>query len=375
MRAAPVGLAWPDAPPRFIFKLACRSAALTHGHPAGQHPAGVLAVAVARLVQGDTLDAALDHARASLVAAPHHAQTLAAFDHARTLAASPVAPEAAIARLGAGWVGEEALAIAVYCALVARDYRHGVRLAVNHDGDSDSTGSLAGQLLGARDGDAAIPPEWRAGLELREDVTRVADDLYTCAHPAGADDATLARLDRDYPFEYQPAKLRAITAVPNPLRLCRKLMDMVGRLHALGYESLYLDSHMSPSGGYWRYDIGLIEDGRWPSQADWHDPAQRVHGSVSRSVLGDNVWCESGGSLDVYVEQFVAAFPALLAPARRPAPDYVAWYRAMLAASAPTGVLLFFEDYGPYYEHALFIDSDVKLPLPPGYCGHRPFAR
>ena len=46
----------------------------------------------------------------------------------------------AIAPLGERWVAEEALAIAVYCSLVAQDdFARGVRLAVNHSGDSDST--------------------------------------------------------------------------------------------------------------------------------------------------------------------------------------------------------------------------------------------
>jgi ADP-ribosylglycohydrolase len=43
-----------------------------------------------------------------------------------------------------------AIAIAICCALVARDFA-GVILAVNHDGDSASTGSIAGNLLGATD--------------------------------------------------------------------------------------------------------------------------------------------------------------------------------------------------------------------------------
>jgi ADP-ribosyl-[dinitrogen reductase] hydrolase len=65
--------------------------------------------------------------------------------------------EEAIAELGEGWVAEEALAISVYCALVARDFRQGVVMAVNHDGDSDSTGAITGNLLGALHGVDAIP--------------------------------------------------------------------------------------------------------------------------------------------------------------------------------------------------------------------------
>ena len=68
----------------------------------------------------------------------------------------------------------------MYAALVAeRDFARGVRLAVNHSGDSDSTGSIAGQLLGIQLGVEAIPAPWLEALELREVIERVAEDLVT----------------------------------------------------------------------------------------------------------------------------------------------------------------------------------------------------
>jgi ADP-ribosylglycohydrolase len=51
--------------------------------------------------------------------------------------------------MGGGWVGEEALAIALYCALSAQDdFARAVLLAMNHSGDSDSTGAITGNLVG-----------------------------------------------------------------------------------------------------------------------------------------------------------------------------------------------------------------------------------
>ncbi len=79
--------------------------------------------------------------------------------------------------LGEGWVAEEALAIAVFCALVAPDFESALRLAVNHGGDSDSTGAIAGNLLGAALGEAAIPARWLDVLELREEILRLAAEL------------------------------------------------------------------------------------------------------------------------------------------------------------------------------------------------------
>lgn len=50
-------------------------------------------------------------------------------------------------------------------------------LAVNLTGDSDSTGAIAGNLLGALYGVEAIPKRWLEPLEVLEVITAVADDL------------------------------------------------------------------------------------------------------------------------------------------------------------------------------------------------------
>ena len=90
-------------------------------------------------------------------------------------------------RLGEGWVAEEALAIGVYCAASAvlssgideAAVRDALLLAVNHGGDSDSTGSIAGNLLGALVGDTGLPAAWRAKVELTDVIDEVAEDLAT----------------------------------------------------------------------------------------------------------------------------------------------------------------------------------------------------
>jgi len=79
--------------------------------------------------------------------------------------------------LGEGWIAEEALAIALYCALVAPNFEEAVVLAVNHSGDSDSTGAIAGNICGALYGVEAIPARWIDAVELHEEITTVADDL------------------------------------------------------------------------------------------------------------------------------------------------------------------------------------------------------
>jgi len=173
MRIAPVGLVTDDP-----FEVGCDLAAITHGHPTGYLATGAFALIISRLVAGDRLVEAAGRAL--------HRLTSEGEDARETAAALRVALEAAGERprlqgipeaLGQGWVAEEALAISLYCALVARDFETGVLLAVNHGGDSDSTGALTGQLLGTLWGLDAVPESWLDRLETREVIQTVAEDL------------------------------------------------------------------------------------------------------------------------------------------------------------------------------------------------------
>ena len=85
----------------------------------------------------------------------------------------------AIHQLGEGWVAEETLAIAVYSALkYERDFDKAIRTAVNHNGDSDSTGAVCGNILGTYLGYDAIPKKYKEHLELHDIIMEIADDLY-----------------------------------------------------------------------------------------------------------------------------------------------------------------------------------------------------
>lgn len=89
---------------------------------------------------------------------------------------SPDRDAANIASLGQGWFADEALGIAVYCALkYEHDFKKAIEAAVNHDGNSDSTGNLTGQLLGARYGTKVLPKAFLAKLELRDVIEKMAD--------------------------------------------------------------------------------------------------------------------------------------------------------------------------------------------------------
>lgn len=193
MRVAPVGIYTSGDQ---AFRLAAECARQTHGHPAGYLSAGWLGCCVAALLRGSTLARAMEDADAQLAAseevkaqAPKALELVMALANARVEAAATIASGAWPGRiprsLGQGWVGEEALAIAVYCALLADASRargaeertvfeDAVSLAVTHVGDSDSTGSITGQLLGAAYGAGAIPERWAGAVELREVIQQMA---------------------------------------------------------------------------------------------------------------------------------------------------------------------------------------------------------
>ena len=176
MRIAPVGLAGAIGDP---FAAGCQIAAITHGHPTGFLAAGFQALAIREAATGTPLRAACQEALEELRRHPGHEECAAAVERAISLAVEKrgeASPED-VESLGEGWVAEEALAIALFCALVAPDFESALRLAVNHGGDSDSTGAIAGNLLGASLGEAAIPPRWLPLLELREEILRLAAEL------------------------------------------------------------------------------------------------------------------------------------------------------------------------------------------------------
>lgn len=189
MRVAPIGmlfhaltLTFPKARSEHYqrsFALGCEAAALTHGHPTGYLTAGVMAALVFDLLDGIDLGSAISNVLPLLKARERHEETLAAIEVAQRLHDTNIEPIEAIYELGEGWVAEEALAIGLYCALKALDFESGVIMAVNHDGDSDSTGLIAGHLLGALQGRSAIPERWLAPLELRGVIEEMADDLAT----------------------------------------------------------------------------------------------------------------------------------------------------------------------------------------------------
>ena len=174
MRVAPVGLCL-ELSDEGAFELAARCAAQTHGHPSGYLSAGALAAIVRNLIDGLEPDRCA--ARAVELARRRNGadETIAAFERAHDLASAGSAHGPRIpAQLGKGWVGEEALAIAWYSVLAANDFADAMRMAANHDGDSDSTASIAGQVYGAWKGLHELPHGWIRRLDALEPLADIA---------------------------------------------------------------------------------------------------------------------------------------------------------------------------------------------------------
>ena len=177
MRVAPVGLFSDD--PAMAFEVGCELAAITHSHPSGYFSAGALAAMVSHLTAGASMGDAVRAGRALLDGRSGAEETAEALDAAVLLAGRGIPEPEDLEKLGGGWVGEEALAIAVACGLTAEDVEQALSAAVLHSGDSDSTGAICGNLLGAYLGIDAIPEAWVSALDGGGVVDAVARDLHT----------------------------------------------------------------------------------------------------------------------------------------------------------------------------------------------------
>ncbi len=176
MRAAPAGLMFAD--PEEAFQVGSEIAAITHGHPSGWLSAGFLAALISHLLDGSALDRAVALTRPYLIPHKGHEEMLEAVDLAVALANEGMPTPEDIESLGGAWVGEEALAIGLCCALAAPDAASALLASVNHSGDSDSTGIVAGSLVGVIAGAAALPAAWTDPLDVADLVTQTAHDLW-----------------------------------------------------------------------------------------------------------------------------------------------------------------------------------------------------
>ena len=100
--------------------------------------------------------------------------------YAMELTVRDIPDHVAIDKIGGGWTGHEALAIAIYSAVKhSNSFENAIVSSVNHSGDSDSTGAICGNIMGALLGRNAIPDYYTKDLELLDIIEEMAEDLFT----------------------------------------------------------------------------------------------------------------------------------------------------------------------------------------------------
>lgn len=189
MRVAPVGLLYPDASLEAIVEMAAEISAITHGHPLGCFPSGIFAAIIQQAVYGEEVTPLITMTEKAVTAArnlygksDYWDDLESMIDKTISLAVGDRDDDKNIKELGEGWVAEEALFVALYCAIrYEHDLSAGLIASVNHDGDSDSTGEIAGNILGALCGFDAIDDKWKEKLELKDLILRMADRIELCS--------------------------------------------------------------------------------------------------------------------------------------------------------------------------------------------------
>lgn len=192
MRVAPVGLygAAHDWSPADTARLAGELAELTHLHPLSTYSSAALAVIVQLCASSeDTVDKEMFKGivdKSLKIVSNIYGADAAAMDEFRKIVGNAMSLEddpqsdwqIIEDRIGEGWVAEETLAIALFSTLRHVDDFTGCLIsAVNHGGDSDSTGAVAGNIIGAILGDDAIPGKFKKEIQLRDLLLHAADDL------------------------------------------------------------------------------------------------------------------------------------------------------------------------------------------------------
>ncbi len=199
MRSAPFGLI-PHIEADAVYKMSADAASLTHGHPSARQSAGVFSLLIHSLANGGGLHEAagvalsqLQEGRLPRGEEPDPALRERLASSLRLAAAATddgglLGAEELVAELGEGWVAEEALAVGLYAVLATapattaaaspeEHFRAAIAVAVNHSGDSDSTASVAGNILGAHYGEDCLPADWLDALEAPEVIRGMAARL------------------------------------------------------------------------------------------------------------------------------------------------------------------------------------------------------
>ena len=198
MRIAPIGIFYATNSEQFIkhnsqctfdlcAKVTAHTARITHRNDMSTLASVFVALVILECMRTHVIDrltfrsiiaTALNNTLTALPESAKSDKFVAIIQKALDLAGSTLPDYEAIPKLGEGWVAEETVAIALFCVMRhIRDFEGCLVAAVNHDGDSDSTGAVAGNIIGTILGYTGIPEKFRKDLEMHDLILSVADDL------------------------------------------------------------------------------------------------------------------------------------------------------------------------------------------------------
>ncbi len=181
MRVAPIAFL-PGIGLEETWTLGCASAAVTHGHVLGWSSAGAFAVMLRLVAQGESIPGAAAETYDFVRERPGGVEIGHRIEDSMTFAGRRSIAMEEIERLGGGWVAEECLSIGLAAAMMNADVPSRIAVAAHHSGDSDSTASICGQLIGAVSGRAAIESDVYlsariANLDLHDEIDAVVKDF------------------------------------------------------------------------------------------------------------------------------------------------------------------------------------------------------
>lgn len=144
MRVMPVGFYASNV--HEAFNWGAKQAAITHGHPDGFYSAGVYSAIVFELINENFDMLKILNIIEGIL--KNYIDTESILDCISkikwVIREKPGLGNVALnEELGQGWVGDESLAIAVYCAVTSISFKEVIEKSTNHSGDSDSTAMLA----------------------------------------------------------------------------------------------------------------------------------------------------------------------------------------------------------------------------------------
>jgi len=175
MRCIPVALRYHDDVDRLI-RVSIEQAAITHADERCPWSAAAVNIAARELLHGnprfvdETLRRLESVAPRALIEAIHRVPE----EHERDLPIDVPGEH--------GYV-LHCIEIAFWCAVHRPSLEEALIFLAEAGGDTDTNAAVAGALLGARDGEAAIPPRWLDQLEQGRRIAALAERLFLSRKP------------------------------------------------------------------------------------------------------------------------------------------------------------------------------------------------